>query len=704
MKLLDSIAERFGWFKAAKLTELISGGYNFTSVYGLSTPENYNKYLNQYGQEAWVYACIYVIATKIAALPWYLYRYVEVDGKWERKPIIDRKVEAMLEHPDIVNGASTWYSLVELTVACMELTGNGYWYFEDAYGAPLKPKTIQAVFPSQIRINPSAAGQDSLVGNYVFIKNNGDKVPIPRERLLHFKYMSTQSYYYGQGSTGNALNAIETIREAERTNLMHFKNGGKLDGVLQTEQLLDDKTFQRLEKKWDLKYQQGARSKRIAILEKGLKYQQIVSNMKDLEYLGGIKLSREEICGVIGVPPLLVGILDNASYSNYEQAENVLWNYALIPKTIGFEAVVTNLVQRFNPEYYFGFDLTNVEALKEDEDMKSQIAVRYWAMGIPFDIINQRMNLKFPKIKGGDIGYLPFSVQPASMAAEPPPELTAPDPNAPKSIKITKEKKFALWKSFDRVARAIENRYKIIIAEHFLGVQIGILNRMSKMFDMATYQNKENFKDRIEITEFMFDVPAETKRWFNKSKRVHNLAVEQSGKDALRELGLSLSFNLQNPRVRQFIEEQGLEKAKTVIETLKEEIKISLSAGVDAGESIEELRKRIQEIFTPFQTAGYKAERIARTEVIGASNFGTLEAYKQSDLDLGKGWIAQFDGRARDSHMQAAEIYNEKNLIPLDEDFQVGSGAGPCPGSIGLAEEDINCRCRMFALKPDTNE
>ena len=28
-------------------------------------------------------------------------------------------------------------------------------------------------------------------------------------------------------------------------------------------------------------------------------------------------------------------------------------------------------------------------------------------------------------------------------------------------------------------------------------------------------------------------------------------------------------------------------------------------------------------------------------------------------------------------------------------DFEVGDGSGPAPGQIGLAEEDINCRCSM---------
>ena len=47
----------------------------------------------------------------------------------------------------------------------------------------------------------------------------------------------------------------------------------------------------------------------------------------------------------------------------------------------------------------------------------------------------------------------------------------------------------------------------------------------------------------------------------------------------------------------------------------------------------------------------------------------------------------------RDSHVEA-----HGQEVKIDEDFTVGDGEGKAPGQIGLAEEDINCRCTMLAV------
>jgi hypothetical protein len=63
-----------------------------------------------------------------------------------------------------------------------------------------------------------------------------------------------------------------------------------------------------------------------------------------------------------------------------------------------------------------------------------------------------------------------------------------------------------------------------------------------------------------------------------------------------------------------------------------------------------------------------------------------------------KSWLsALLPGRTRDSHVEAHVRY-QATPIPIDEDFEVGSGRGPCPGMMGVAEEDINCLCTMTAV------
>lgn len=85
-----------------------------------------------------------------------------------------------------------------------------------------------------------------------------------------------------------------------------------------------------------------------------------------------------------------------------------------------------------------------------------------------------------------------------------------------------------------------------------------------------------------------------------------------------------------------------------------------------------------------------RSETIARTEVMSASNKGSLEGAQQSGADLLKFWIPTYDGDTRDSHLETG---NHK-AIPLDELFSVGSSKGEFPADPNLpAKERINCRC-----------
>jgi hypothetical protein len=52
------------------------------------------------------------------------------------------------------------------------------------------------------------------------------------------------------------------------------------------------------------------------------------------------------------------------------------------------------------------------------------------------------------------------------------------------------------------------------------------------------------------------------------------------------------------------------------------------------------------------------------------------------------------DGKVRSTHASAHQRY-ALNPIPIEQNFIVGRGAGPQPGSIGIVEEDANCRCGL---------
>ena len=116
----------------------------------------------------------------------------------------------------------------------------------------------------------------------------------------------------------------------------------------------------------------------------------------------------------------------------------------------------------------------------------------------------------------------------------------------------------------------------------------------------------------------------------------------------------------------------------------------TVSEGLGAYETATRIRKGLVEEGIKYNQ--WRALRIARTEIMTASNIGSMEGAKATGEALEKFWIATYDSRTRDTHL-AVESQNPKMM---NESFQVGMYNMQHPGDPARgAEEVINCRCTI---------
>lgn len=102
----------------------------------------------------------------------------------------------------------------------------------------------------------------------------------------------------------------------------------------------------------------------------------------------------------------------------------------------------------------------------------------------------------------------------------------------------------------------------------------------------------------------------------------------------------------------------------------------------------------------------YRSEVIARTEALKSVHAGNHEMYRQA-VDSGtlvadelkRTWDTSEDGRERDHHGSM-----DGQVVGLFEPFTSGLGNQTLegPGSFGIAEEDIQCRCAVTTRFTDT--
>jgi len=126
-----------------------------------------------------------------------------------------------------------------------------------------------------------------------------------------------------------------------------------------------------------------------------------------------------------------------------------------------------------------------------------------------------------------------------------------------------------------------------------------------------------------------------------------------------------------------WIKLRSLTLAKSINKTTLEALRKELSLGFEAGESIQQLTKRIEGYFT--ENAKTRAEMVSRTEVITASSKGANDRYQKEG-------ITQIEWYSAPDSCPECDALNG-NIYPINE--------GPRPAL------HPRCRCSILPIIPD---
>lgn len=167
-----------------------------------------------------------------------------------------------------------------------------------------------------------------------------------------------------------------------------------------------------------------------------------------------------------------------------------------------------------------------------------------------------------------------------------------------------------------------------------------------------------------------------------------------------RAVGREVSDPIGEGTVAELMMKNARNQLVNIGDDLWSEARDSLTEGLQEGESIPDLTSRVMDAV---EVAQPRAEVIARTEILRASNAGSIETMRASELVAAKTWLATPDARTRPSHRAA-----DGQTVPIDEPFILG-GDGDAEGGVaagvaldhpgdplGPPGETIQCRCTML--------
>lgn len=169
----------------------------------------------------------------------------------------------------------------------------------------------------------------------------------------------------------------------------------------------------------------------------------------------------------------------------------------------------------------------------------------------------------------------------------------------------------------------------------------------------------------------------------------------ESQRDAARAVAAALeaegiSFDVDQVFTDELLDAIGARATFAADQELRGIYREVIAEAADGGWSISRTAEAIVERVDDM--AGYRATALARTDLVGLANGGSVHAAQQTvarEAEVYKVWLATDDEATRDSHIDA-----NGQVVPVKEPFVVGGAALRYPGDpFGPAEEVINCRC-----------
>ncbi len=656
-------------------------------------PEQYGNYI---ATSVAVYACANYRAKNLAKLPLRLWK-TNVRGK--RTEVTSGQAYELLTK---VNPYWTFGRLIRMTELARCLWGSAYWCLERGPNGKGIPREIWWARPDKMRVLPDRV---NYLAGFVY-EDRGERIPFLAGEAVWLRQDNPIDEYSGLSPIAAARLSIDLGTAGLRSNKNLFDQGLQLGGIISPESntvTLTPEQVKELEAYFEKRFKGVGKAHRWAVLSGGVKATPIGVNPKDAEFINQMKWSLNDVARVYFIPPELVGDHEHATYSNVDQAYKAVWNDCLIPEAVEIaEEITEQLLPLFGGEVDVAeFDFSGIPALQEDRGEIVDQMYKLWQMGVPLNRLLEEFQPSLLPPGGGypwgDVGYAPMTLLPAGQApaqASGQPAEATPQEQAARALRLLQDLRSSqgaraktiefgsaeherIWKAFTRRTDRQEERVKAVLRELFRRQQESVLARLSE---------GKSLKVAIE------DDPFDRAEWGKKFKQgilpLFRDILDEAGNDTMDELAISASFDVGSPEAVRFLERRAQRFARHVNEATWTQLKESLGEGMDAGESIPDLMERVRSVFAEATTS--RAETIARTEVIGASNGGALLAAKQSGVVEAKEWLAALDERTRETHVAA-----HGQRVGLDEDFEVGAGSGPAPGQIGLPEEDINCRCTV---------
>jgi HK97 family phage portal protein len=287
------------------------------------SPRDYSAFAREgFMQNAIVYRSVRMIAEAAASVPLLAY---DGDEEIEEHPLLDLIARPSPDHT-ATDFLEAWYGF--LLVA-----GNAY---VEAVAVSGRLRELYVLRPDRMKVIPGPSGWPEAFE----YSANGTSVRFAEEpvsgvrAILHTRLFHPDNDHYGMSPIEAAASAIDIHNEASAWNKALLDNSARPSGALvyaAKNGNLTGEQFKRLRGELEAAFQGARNAGRPMLLEGGLDWKPLSLSPKDMDFIAAKHAAARDIALALGVPPMLLGIPGDNTYSNYSEAQRAFWRGTVLP-------------------------------------------------------------------------------------------------------------------------------------------------------------------------------------------------------------------------------------------------------------------------------------------------------------------------------------------------------------------------------------
>lgn len=273
-----------------------------------------------YARNAIAYRCVRLIAEAAASAP------LQVGP-------VDHPLARLLARP---NPEQTGVELLEAFYGHLQVAGNAY--LEAASLGDDAPSELYVLRPDRMSVVPGAdgwpVGWEHRVGANV---RRFARDPLSNDApILHLKLFNPADDWYGLSPMEAAAFSIDIHNAGGAWNKALIDNAARPSGALiftgaGGADRLSEEQFQRLKTELEDMHVGAANAGRPMLLEGGLEWRPMSLSPSDMDFTEARHSAARDIALAFGVPPMLLGIPGDNTYSNYREANLAFWRQTALP-------------------------------------------------------------------------------------------------------------------------------------------------------------------------------------------------------------------------------------------------------------------------------------------------------------------------------------------------------------------------------------